>query len=282
MTTTLTTGQVTGLTAQAATAATYASVDATGALLPDWNINNNGVAVNAGADIATRGVGIYGQTPDNLVLVGLLKSAALSLITDPSMTITVLNTPAVWTGVYNINSLADYLNAPTLQNQVQIALLEGAYQGLVDYGIITGTEDARYIATFLQPAVRYGVDAVFAYLQGSADLAMASAIEIAGRQGQYAIDFVDTYGADLSIAPAPPSSNNTVVRDQVDQAVTNVIDNPKIPNLEYANTAAITADVAAATTAAALIANTANIVITIPPNANDDGTFRFAPGSSQG
>ena len=66
------------------------------------------------------------------------------------------------------------------------------------------------------------------------------------------------------------------------EAVTNVIDNPKIPNLEYANTAAITADVAAATTAAALIANTANIVITIPPNANDDGTFRFAPGSSQG
>jgi hypothetical protein len=188
----------------------------------------------------------------------------------------------VWTGVYNINSLADYLNAPTLQNQVQIALLEGAYQGLVDYGIITGTEDARYIATFLQPAVRYGVDAVFAYLQGSADLAMASAIEIAGRQGQYAIDFVDTYGADLSIAPAPPSSNNTIVRDQVDQAVTNVIDNPKIPNLEYANTAAITADVAAAATAAALVANTANIVITIPPSNPDDGTFRFAPGSSRG
>jgi len=282
MTTTLTTGQVTGLTAQAAAAATYASVDATGALLPDWYINDNGDAVYAGADVSTRGVGIYGQTPDNLVLVGLLKSAALSLITDPAMTITVLNTPAVWTGVYNINSLADYLNAPILQNQVQIALLEGAYQGLINYGIITGDEDARYTATFLQPAVRYGVDAVFEYLQGAIDTATAQAIEIAGRQGQYAIDFVDTYSAELSVAPAPVSSNNTVVRTQVDQAVTNVIGNPKIPDLVYANTAAITADVAAAATAAALVANTANIVITIPPSNPDDGTFRFAPGSSRG
>jgi hypothetical protein len=281
MTTILTTGQITGLTAQAAVAATYASVDATGALLPDWYINNNGVAVYAGADVATRGIGIYGQTPDNLVLVGLLKSAALSLITDPTMTIIVLNTPSVWTGVYNINSLADYLNAPRLQNQVQIALYEGAYQGLIDFDVVTGNEEARYIATFLQPAVRYGVTAVFKYLQGSSDLALTSAIEIAGRQGQYAIDFVNTYNNELGVTTAA-TSDNTVVRDQVDQAVTDVIGNPKIPNLEYANTTAIANDLVAAAEAAALVATTGNILITIPPTANDDGTFRFAPGSSRG
>jgi hypothetical protein len=280
--TTLTTGQVTGLTAQAAAAASYASVDATGALLPDWYINSYGSAVYAGADVATRGIGIYGQTPDNLVLVGLLKSAALGLITDPTMTITVLNTPAVWTGVYNINSLADYLDSPALQNQAQIALYEGAYQGLIDSGVITGNEPARYIATFLQPAVRYGVDAVVEYLQGSADPALSAAIEIVGRQGQYAIDFVKTYGTQLNLAPTPADSNNTVIRTQVDQAVTDVIDNPKIPNLEYANTAAITADVAAAAAAANLVSNTANVVVTIPPSATDDGIFRFAPGSGRG
>ena len=280
--TTLTTGQVTGLTAQAAAAASYASVDATGVLLPDWYINSYGLAVYAGADIATRGIGIYGQTPDNLVLVGLLKSAALGLITDPTMTITVLNTPAAWTGVYNINSLADYLDSPALQNQAQIALYEGAYQGLIDSGVITGNEEARYIATFLQPAVRYGVDAVVEYLQGSADPALSAAIEIVGRQGQYAIDFVKTYGTQLNLAPTPADSNNTVIRTQVDQAVTDVIDNPKIPNLEYANIAAITADVAAAAAAANLVSNTANVVVTIPPSATDDGIFRFAPGSGRG
>jgi hypothetical protein len=246
MSTRLTTGQVTGLTAQAAAAAAYPATDNTGTLLPDWYINDNGVAVYAGAEVATRGIGIYGQTPANLVLVGLLKSAALNLIVKPSMTIVVLNTPAAWTGTYSINSLADYLNSPALQNQVQLALYEGAYQGLLDSRVITGNEQDRYIATFLQPAVRYGVDAVVAWITGTIDPITGAAIEIAARQGQYAIDFVNTYSTELNLAPAPVSSNNTVVRDQVDLAVTEVINNPKIPTLEYANTEAIMADVTAA------------------------------------
>jgi hypothetical protein len=88
MTTILTTGQVTALIAQARTAAFYTSTDITGELLPDWYIATNGEAVYAGADIATRGIGLYGQTPANLVLVGLIKPAALDLITDPAMTFT--------------------------------------------------------------------------------------------------------------------------------------------------------------------------------------------------
>jgi hypothetical protein len=282
MITILTTGQVTALIAQARAAASYTFVNSAGELLPDWYIATNGEAVYAGADIATRGIGLYGQTPANLVLVGLLKPATLDLITDPAMTFTVLNSPAVWTGSYSINSLTDYLDAPILQEQVQTALYDGAYQGLVDYEIIVGDEDARYIAAFLQPAVRYGVDAVVAYLQGAVDLALSSAIEVVGRQGIYAIDFVDTYGNELLLATAPASSDNTVIRTQIDQAVTDTIDNPKIPILEYANIAAIEADVVASVKAAELIANVANINITVLPNNPDDGTFRFSRGSRQG
>jgi hypothetical protein len=282
MTTILTTSQVTALIAQARAAATYTSVDATGELLPDWYIATNGEAVYAGADIATRGIGLYGQTPANLVLVGLLKPAALSLIIDPIMTFTVLNSPAVWTGSYSINSLADYLDSPILQEQVQTALYDGAYQGLVDYEVIVGDETAQFIAAFLQPAVRYGVDAVVAYLEGTADLALSSAIEVVGRQGIYAIDFVDTYGDELLLAPTAASSDNTVIRTQIDQAVSDTIDNPKIPTLEYANIAAIEADVMASVKAAELIANVANINITVLPSNPDDGTFRFSRGARQG
>jgi hypothetical protein len=281
MTTILTTGQVTGLIAQAAAAAAYPSVDNANTLLPDWYINDNGVAVYAGPEVTTRGIGIYGQTPDNLVLVGLLKSAALSLITSPATTIIVLNTPAAWTGVYSINSLTDYLNSPALQNQAQLALLEGAYQGLVDAGVLTGNEAARYIATFLQPAVRYGVDAVVSWIEGNIDTDTAAAIEVTARQGQYAIDFVNTYSAQLDVA-TPPSSDNTVVRTQIDQTVSDVIDNPKIPVIEYANTTAITEGLIEAANAANLVASIGNIVIPIPPSAKDDGIFRFAPGSRQG
>jgi hypothetical protein len=282
MTTILTTGQVTALIAQARAAAEYTSVDSTGELLPDWYIATNGEAVYAGADIATRGVGLYGQTPDNLVLVGLIKPAALDLITDPAITFTVLNSPAVWTGSYSINSLTDYLDSPILQEQVQTALYDGAFQGLLNYTVIVGDEDARYIAAFLQPAVRYGVDAVVAYLQGTANSELAAAIEIAGRQGIYAIDFVSTYGDELMLAAAPVSSDNTIVRDQIDQAVADIIDNPKIPTLEYANIVAIEADIVASVKAAELIANVANINITVLPSNLDDGTFRFSRGSRQG
>ena len=165
---------------------------------------------------------------------------------------------------------------------MQTALYDGAYQGLLNYEIIVGNEEARYIASFLQPAVRYGVDAVGAYLQGTTSSELSAAIEIAGRQGIYAIDFVQTYGDELMLATAPASSDNTVIRDQIDQAVADIIDNPKIPTLEYANIVAIEADVIASAAAAELIANVGNINITVLPSNNDDGTFRFSRGTRQG
>jgi hypothetical protein len=178
--------------------------------------------------------------------------------------------------------LADYLDSSILQEQVQVILYDGAYQGLRDYEVITGDEEARYVAAFLQPAAKYGVDAIVDYLQGNTTLDLSSAIEVAGRQGIYAIDFVDTYGDELLLATEPASSNNTVVRDQIDQAVADTIDNPKIPTLEYANVAAIEAGVIASAKAAELIAAVGNIQISIPPSNNDDGTFRFAPRSRRG
>jgi hypothetical protein len=260
--------QVTALTAQAALAATYNAYDDAGNLLPDWYINDFNIPVYLGTEISTRGVGIYGQTPENLVLVELLKPSTLSLIVDPAMTLTVLNTPAVWAGFYNINSLADYLNAPAIQNLSQIALYEGAYYGLIDTGIITGTESPRFIATFLQPAVRYGVTAVVEWVRNtSTNTDLSTAIQIAARQGQYAIDFVDTYGSVLNVAPELGGFDNTVIRDQVDQAVTDIIGNPKIPNIEYANVANITVG---------------NVAVTIPGTTVEDGTLRFAPGSMRG
>jgi hypothetical protein len=262
----LTRGQVTALTAQAALSATYPSRDATGAPLPDWYEDDAGELVYAGPEIATRGVGKYGQTVENLILVDLLKPTTLNLITSPAMTLTVLNSTSVWTGAFNINSLADYLSAPAIQNLSQIALYEGAYQGLIDAGIITGKEIARFIATFLQPSVRYGVDAVLSWVQGTANTDLASAIQISARQGQYAIDFVNTYGAVLNVAPELGGFDDVVVRDEIDQAVTDIIGNPKIPNIEYVANAAVTG----------------NIVVSAATTTKDDGTLRFAPGAPRG
>ena len=257
----ITAEQVTALTAQAANAATYDAYDVDGNLLADWQLNDNGDPVYLGSEIATRGVGVYGQTPAGLTLTGYLKPGTLNLITSPDMTITVLNTPAVWTGLNGISSLLNYLNDPILQNLAQIDIMTGAFQGLLDAGILVGNETARYQATFLQPATRYGVDAVVSWVQGIASTELTNKILIAARQGQYAIDFVDTYSNILTSGIELPAFTNTVDRQEIDQAVTDIIGNQKIPTIEYIDT---------------------NVTITIPTAVNEEGIFRFAPGKPKG
>lgn len=257
----ITSEQVTALTAQAAANAYVDPYDADGNLLPDWQLNNNGDPVYLGSEISTRGVGVYGQTPAGLVLTGYLKPGTLSLITEPSLTLTVLNTPSVWTGQNGIESLLDYLNDPILQNLAQNDIMTGAFQGLLDFGILTGGESARYQATFLQPATRYGVNAVVSWVNNTASTELTNNILLVARQAQYAIDFVDTYASVLNAGIDVPGFENTVDRQDLDQAVVDIIDNPKVPTIDYVDTVVTT---------------------TIPAAVDEDGIFRFAPGNPKG
>jgi hypothetical protein len=253
----ITSEQVTALTAQAAANAFVDPYDADGNLLADWQLNDNGDPVYLGAEIATRGIGIYGQTPAGLTLTGYLKPGTLSLITAPSLTITVLNTPAVWTGQNGVESLLDYLSDPVLQNLAQIDIMTGAFQGLIDAGVLTGGESARYQATFVQPAARYGVTAVVSWINGTASTNLTNDILLIARQAQYAIDFVDTYSSLLNAGIDIPGFENTVERQDLDQAVIDIIDNPKVPSIDYVDTTTTT---------------------TLPTTVDEDGVFRFAPG----
>jgi hypothetical protein len=270
--------QVTALTAQTAVAAQALidfyvgeAYDDNNNLNDGWALNNDNVPVYLGILISKTGVGIYGQTPESLTLAGLLKPGALILITVPELTAAVLNTPAVWTGQFGINSLTDYLSYPVLQNLTQISLLTGAYQSLIDVGILNGNESARVQATFVQPAAQFGIESVINWVNNTADPDTVTRVKIAARQAQYAIDFVDTYSADLNTFVDVPGYTNTVDRTDVDLAVTEIIDNPKIPNIEYADAEVLAID----PITGAIIANVA-----IPGTTNEDGTFRFAPNNT--
>jgi hypothetical protein len=193
-------------------------------------------------------------------LKSYLKSGTLSLITSPAMTSVVLNTPSVWTGQQGINSLLDYLNNPILQNLVQNEIMQGAFQGLLDAGILVGNESASYQATFLQPATRYGVDAVVSWVQGTASDELTDKIQIAARQGQYAIAFIDTFAGALNAGIDSPGFINTVDRQELDQTLAEIIGNEKIPSVDYAD---IVPDLPE---------------FPIPIDTNEEGIFRFAPG----
>ena len=263
--------QVTALTAQTAVA-TQALVDfyvgeaydENNNLKSDWILNNENIPVYLGSLISKTGVGIYGQTTDSLILAGFLKPGVASLITDPAFTALVLNTPGVWTGQFGINSLSNYLNYPILQNLTQISLLSGAYQSLLDVGILNGNESARFQATFVQPAAQFGIESVVDWVAGTADPDTVTKVTIAARQAQYAIDFIDANGAELNLAADVPGYTNTVTRADIDTAVVEIIDNQKIPDIEYTDPAVIPT-----------IART-----TVPGVTDEDGTFRFAPNNT--
>jgi hypothetical protein len=179
------------------------------------------------------------------------------------MTSIVLNTPAVWTGQLGISSLEEYLNYPDLQNLTQISLLIGAYEGLVAAGVLNGTESSRYVATFLQPASIFGVNNVVAWVSDTADGSLVSKLKVVARQGQYAIDFVTAFSSVLSNLPEINGVTNTVAREQIDQLVTEIIGNQKIPEIEFTDPplAVITG-------------------VTVPTTGDEDSTFRFAPGNT--
>jgi hypothetical protein len=148
-------------------------------------------------------------------------------------------------------------------------LLAGSYQGFIDAGYLTGYESARYQATLLQPAARYGVTAVINWIEGRLDATQSSQIEIAARQGQYAIDFVTTFATELNPAREIAGFTNTVERTDIDFAVTEIIGNSKIPPIEYAD---IVAE----------LVNQSGIAVDPGATTNEDGTFRFAPGAPRG
>jgi len=251
--------QVTALTAQTATASTVAAYNADGVLLPDWQLNDSNVPIYLGAEISTRGVGIYGQSPAALTLTGFLKPGTIdTYLQNPADTLAVLLQSIVWTGFLGVTSLLDYLNSSIIQNLAQQSLLQGSYKGLIDNNIITGNESARFQATLVQPAAQYGVDAVIAWTKGVLPPDMISKIQIAARQGQYAIDFVDAYSAQLNVAPPLAGFTNIVQRQGLDKLVSNIIGNAKIPSIVYADTV---------------------VAAVAPMLTNEDGIFRFAPGN---
>jgi hypothetical protein len=305
--------QVTALTAQTATnqALKYPAYDDDGNLMPGFELNEFNDPVYTGSEIATRGIGVYGQSPSALVSLGLMKSSALDLIKNGISAESVLKSNASWTDKLGIGSLSDFLNSKTIQNIAQVGLAVAAFKGLVDSGTITGNEDPTYVATFVQPATQYGVNEVVAWADGfSPDEETTEKIIVAARQGQYAVDYVNAFADELNTAteaPVAETATEATARDVIDQEIADSIGDPKVPVPQYTDVEVFPTDNTESTAAAkaAIVDGTVGttgtagttpvkIETVIRPDGSivkvavtqtttkDESTFRFAPGSQQG
>lgn len=272
--------QVTALTAQAAQAqaSRFPAYDDDGNLMPGWQLSEDNNPVYVGPSLGNPGVGVgvYGQSVSGLVATGFVKSSALNLINGGATPATVLSSDAVWSGQYGVTGVLDYLNSKTIQNIVQVGLMTAAFIGLVDAGTVSENEDPRVVATLVQPATTYGVNEVVAWVDGFSNTEETIELQIAARQGQFAIDFVDYYGEEINLINVPP--DGTTERDVIDQAIADIIDNPKVPVPEYTDIPTDRVN----NTETIIQADGSLIKVNKPLTTNEDGTFRFAPGSNQG
>jgi hypothetical protein len=158
--------------------------------------------------------------------------------------------------------------------------MAASFIGLVNSGVVTGTESPRFISTFLQPATQYGVDDVLTWVDGFADSNIVTDSTIAARQGQYAIDFYDYYVDELtSGATSADTTLDATDRLTIDQAVAEIIGNPKVPVPQYTDV-----NIALADTGGRTVIQADGTIYKVPTPAvvEGDGTFRFAPGNKQG
>lgn len=276
----LSTAQVTALTAQTAQAkaAQFPAYDDDGNLMPGWQLSESNDPIYVGPELGAqgRGVGVYGQSVEGLVATGFVKPSALNLINGGASPSTVLSSNSVWSGQYGISGILDYLSSKPIQNIVQIGLATAAFIGLVDAGTVTENEDPRVVATLLQPATEYGVNDVVKWVDGFATPEETTQIQIAARQGQYAIDFVEYYGEEIDLINVP--SEGSTQREVIDQAIADIIGDPKVPIPQYTDVPTEFTNA----TETVIQADGSLIKVNKPSTTNEDGTFRFAPGSTQG
>ena len=135
--------------------------------------------------------------------------------------------------------MAALLSDPRLQDAVQTDLYQLSLQGLRSQGIVTGDENPAKLAGIIQAGSKYGAETVRDWIKGTVqDETILTNLNKLGRSAQYAVQLVDqkVSSAIQGFSTVPVTSTNVTARNLIDDAVTNVIGNPKVPSPNYVGT----------------------------------------------
>ena len=189
--------------------------------------------VDQGFDIVSldKGIGQYGLSAGQLESAGFLKPGTVqTYLKDPAALESVLSSPSVWTGKSGVDSLNGLLSDPDLQSLTQNEIMVSSLEGLRSAGVVTGDEQPEQLASILQTASRFGVSTTVDWVNGAAAPDMTTEINSVAKNAQFAVNFVDTKASELVTGGLKLGGfTGTVERGAIDQAVTQVIGNPKVP-----------------------------------------------------
>lgn len=181
-----------------------------------------------------KGIGKFGFNPQQLESFGFLKPGSVATFVSGNPTdagsFDWLESPSVWTGRDGVNTLTGLLTNGTLQDRVQNSVLASSLEGLKAAGVCTGQESPTGLAALVQSASKFGVDNTVAWVNGNAPSNIATEIDQWAKGGEYAVNLVQTKLQGLGNNGIPLGGfTGTVNRSVVDQALAQVIGNPKIP-----------------------------------------------------
>lgn len=194
--------------------------------------------------VTSKGIGGYAIPPIQLEQQGLLKPGTVDRYLKGGANVSqVLSSPAVWTGKNGITNLQSFLDQPAQQARTAENLLNSNFSTMSKLGVITPQQSPQAVAALLGSAAQVGVKAVTEWSKGAAPAGLVNQINSAARASEYAVNFVQDKLAGKITGKGGGSVlaqgfQGTVNRQGLDQAVTSILGDSKIPVPNYQATLA--------------------------------------------
>jgi hypothetical protein len=185
--------------------------------------------------VTITGLGTYALTAAQLAVAGYVKPAAAQLMQSGQNSLpNVLKSPVAWTGLDGVESLQQILSNETLQQQIQVNLMNMGLDYLGQVGIAVEKIPPRSQAGAILSAAKAPA-AAEAWLRGQTVSAADSVLfSQYVRDGAYAVDFVDSKINNAMANEADPvGTTKTTDRARLDAATNRIVGNPKVPQLVY-------------------------------------------------
>jgi hypothetical protein len=197
----------------------------------------------------TMGLGKFGLDCQQLERAGYVKPGTYGKFIAPGTgnLTSVLNSPAVWTGKSGVTDVNKLLTSVPRQDAIQQNLMAGGLQSVAQLGIPVDNLNPQQLAgTALNAAKSAGDTVKWASGQltsaasnitsgvASAGNNIKSAFDTVARDAAFAVDFSnEKIDSAMSNEEIPPAINNTVDRKTLNAAVTRIVGNKKIPEVNY-------------------------------------------------
>ena len=183
----------------------------------------------------SAGCGKYGFNAVQLESAGYLKpgTAGTYLNQGANSLITVLKSPAVWTGKDGITSLDTFLSNPAVQELTQQTLMSSGLASAATLGVPISSlsiKDTAGMAVNFAKSPAAGAD----WIQGRLSESEQEIFDQRFKNAQFAVGSAELKMNDALLQQTPPDEAvDTVNRATLAAATARVIGNDKIPSVEY-------------------------------------------------